>query len=479
MRYLLNSIFLLAPLFLLTGSTNMQAMDHMLESDEQAIKQEERNKMFTSAVVRLLRQDVLSRNGYSQHYAYESVSTLRNLLEQGAEVDAPFAENRTALIEVCDTSPTDFERIGVSQKALVALLLEFKANASHRDAYGKAPVEYAASYNNVDALQELVRSHANLMGTPHITGCHLSAYFRAHEALKLLIAHGVPLNTIAYTGRAPIHYALDTDWDTTTLSLLLDGGANLETLTQEDQRDNSEYEIYHHPRRIKNDIGVGSSPFHMAAQSYTGIKNGVDLFAREMIVHAKKLLLYHALFHGTTDCKSIFTFLCCIRRLSPELYGDRNKLVIPHCHMQPKLLRQILHANDNNTITAGVQALVIRTKKLQQILLIRNANYKTAHDIELTSIPVDVEIEGTVLLKPETLENDCAAFIHAEREDAVAQLPGTNPFKAAWSLVMSPEAPEVLITQDAPEEPLAAENAPTTQVARSLGTPAAMCCVIC
>lgn len=373
-----------------------------------------------------------------------TIGDLKSLLEQGADVNASIFEvNNTFLIEVCNTCPSYFENN--LQHQLIELLLSFSANPNQRDAYDKSAVAYAAGYNNSAAIEQLVKAGASVHGTTHITPCHLACYHTpagAPEALSLLLSQGASVNGIDYSGRAPIHYALESFWRTDELSLLLEHGAHLDTQIQEKRAVDPKIKIGTHPNPPSRRLIQGFSPFHQAAQLYKNIREDCDAFNRKPIPRIKKLLLYHALFYGTIDHKSMFTLLCSIRRVAPGLYHNRYKLLIPYCKIKPLLMHNMIV--DQNT--AALYALTYRAQELYRILMLQDSNGQTAHDIEKASIP-DIEIEGTTLFNPQTLGDNQQRFLEAVHNNTVEQLSTTNPFEAAWSLVPPKAAkPSLLVT---------------------------------
>lgn len=476
MRYVLTNLFYIIMHVQLVHAmdTAMVAIDQPIESGEEHLNRinnefiEILDTLFYCPIRKMQRSKIVGNAA--------TITNLKSLLKQGAHVGTLNFDNRTSLIEVCDKLPSSFENN--LQYQLIELLLTFRANPGYRDAFGKSAIEYAAARNNPAAIQQLVNAGASVCGTSHITPCHFACYHDATKALGLLLSQGASCNDIDYSGRAPIHYALEKGWRTEELSLLLEHGANLDTQFEGKRTSDPTIKIDIHPNPPFSSLVRGSSPFHQSAQLYRHFRKNCDIFVRVPTAHIKKLLLYHALFYGTTDVQSMFTFLCCIRRLSAPLYGLCNSLLIPRFKLQPHLVRSMHSSNNYDIRKIAAQALIYRTQKLQLILNLCDVNGNTAHDIELLYCPdfeedveqvkehPDLKIEATKVLNPKSLVLDCEAFCQAIPTGTLESLSETNPYKAAWSLM-----PTESESQPLPE--------PTGQAAQTPVKDSNEKCVVC
>jgi len=88
------------------------------------------------------------------------------------------------------------------------ILLEHGADTSIRDDHGRTLLHYAAQYDHVDVMRELI-SHGFDVNVQAITGTplHSAAFMGRIAASKLLLDHGADPNRRGYLGWTPLHVA--------------------------------------------------------------------------------------------------------------------------------------------------------------------------------------------------------------------------------------------------------------------------------
>jgi ankyrin repeat protein len=181
-----------------------------------------------------------------------SGETVRFLLDQGAEIDAPNYDGNTALYEatrvgnrqiiriLCDRgaslqsvndegSPALHCAAGNGDVDTVQLLLDRGANPEAVDSENSTALHCAAENGDVDTVQLLLDRGASLdqvyFGGP--TVLHIAVRGRDVDTVELLLDRGASLQSVNGEGLTALHYAAE-NGDVDTVQLLLDRGASLD-----------------------------------------------------------------------------------------------------------------------------------------------------------------------------------------------------------------------------------------------------------
>src|SRR5579872_3642057 len=102
---------------------------------------------------------------------------------------------------------------GGGQKAVVALLLSFKADVNAKNPKNETPLHYAAYGGDTDVAELLLANKAevNATSTTGYTPLHYAADYGNRDVVEVLLAHKADVNARTKAGETPLHLA--EDWE--------------------------------------------------------------------------------------------------------------------------------------------------------------------------------------------------------------------------------------------------------------------------
>ncbi len=308
---------------------------------------------------------------------------------------------------------------------LITLLLQAAAPYKPCKNSFASSVHAAAKLNNVTALALLqdAGGDLNVQNALGESPCYGAMESDALEAVAWLHTAGANVNSTDLYGGALVHWAV-IKGELKKLNHVLAHGGRLDVQTETPALP---------PSVIRTNLPheIGLTPFHVAA--YNLGPNTQD---------AKKLLLYHGLWHGhlsPVTHQELFTLLCCLNRLCPALYANRFNLLLPYVVQQVTAqgLVKLLSSPKESGRAFGQKLLRPRAMNVQRILLMQSNTGNTAHMIECQQRVQDTKAPEPMLL-PCKIGNDYKQFIDAAKTGTLTKVPLTNVFKAALDVTESP-----------------------------------------
>jgi len=143
---------------------------------------------------------------------------VRQLLEQGTDVNARDQDQRTPLCIAAYYGKTDVAK----------LLIEKGADVNAKDKYQRTPLWMAAWEGNTDVAELLIEKGAdvNAKNNNQVTPLHWAAIFGKTDVAKLLIEKGADVNAKDSDQRTPLHNAASSG-KTDVAKLLIERGADV------------------------------------------------------------------------------------------------------------------------------------------------------------------------------------------------------------------------------------------------------------
>lgn len=167
-----------------------------------------------------------SKNGHSVlglAAIFGSLDTAELLLERGADVNASFGPDNTAL--------------HLSKHSMIScMLLQNGADVNARDAQGHTPLARAAMTGDAENVKVLLEHGAdaslgNVRGTEplHIASKQSRFTEGTSDVVKTLLAWGANANAVDSRGQTPLHLATNME-GLDMIKILVDGGANIDAV---------------------------------------------------------------------------------------------------------------------------------------------------------------------------------------------------------------------------------------------------------
>lgn len=149
------------------------------------------------------------------------------LLKAGADV------NKTAYFQTGMNRTPLHMAVEFMQVPVVKLLLKNKANLEARLSDGKTVLLFAASRGSFDSCQLLLEAGADLQAIDNqgnnVLHIAAGAFNSESKLLALLVAKGIKVNSINYSGLTPLAIAIQRSKNTTAAEQLIAAGADLQT----------------------------------------------------------------------------------------------------------------------------------------------------------------------------------------------------------------------------------------------------------
>lgn len=203
------------------------------------------------------------------------------LISRGAKLDIVDADKRCLL----------FIPIKYNYKEIISLLLHFNkvivgiSLIDMKDKDGMTPLHYAVNYNNIEAVETLLKYNAdpNIKNKNGVNSLHLSIYIKNIDIFNILLETDVDINAVTNLGESALHYACNFQlYD--VCEKLLKKGINPNIKDNEDELSAivyaitlNNFKIFKLLLKYKADVNIqdyyGNTPLH-----YVIIENNMQFF---------------------------------------------------------------------------------------------------------------------------------------------------------------------------------------------------------
>lgn len=223
-----------------------------------------------------------------------NLATIKLLLDQGANVNAPGVCGITPLHDACHF---DGERLDI-----VELLIKRGADVNMKGRSVTTPLHWAASGNKIKTMELLIANGADVnaqnkyKSTPLSNACAGDKF----DAVELLIKHGAKVNVVDKFKATPMHYAAKKS--PKMLNLIINNGANIhgtdENKTQPihwvSNAENAKI-LIQHGAKLNAEDEYGYLPIHYAA------KEGHPDIIKVLIANGAKVDVFNKNNYGFVD----------------------------------------------------------------------------------------------------------------------------------------------------------------------------------
>ena len=242
-----------------TSEAREQALQEMNRVDPKVVEERDRRRVAIAKLLIARNADLDLHDGYgatvlamSVYLGYESLALV--LIEAGADVDS-----RTGLYidGTHDTTPLHY---ACDMPNVVRALLEHGADVQAEDSEGETPLDWALVWWQAESVRLLLEHGAGVAADGSFRDtllCDVAGRANAERLIRLVIEHGVDVNTKDASGKTPLHRAA-TDGPDENVLQLINAGADVDARDSSGQTPLYAAVLYGRVENVRRLINAGA-----------------------------------------------------------------------------------------------------------------------------------------------------------------------------------------------------------------------------